>query len=533
MVDHLLHTRSFHDIRQALLQQQELALIDLREEAQYAEGHPLFAVNIPLSKLELEILNRVPRFATPITVYDNGEGLVALAIERLKDFGYANVALLEGGLQGWKDAGGELFIDVNSPSKAFGELVESRVHTPSLPAEDVQALLNSGEPVVVLDSRRFDEYQTMSIPGSISVPGAELVLRVQDLLPSPTTTVIVNCAGRTRSIIGTQSLVNAGITNPVFALRNGTIGWTLAGQQLEHGQSRRFGESSETAKTQAAQRARHVADQAGVKRLTRAQLQQWQQDHARTLYLFDVRDPEEYAAGHLPGSRSVPGGQLVQETDHTASVRGARIVLIDNDGARANMSASWLAQLGWDVSVLDGLVEHDFSEQGPWVAKVPALPEQEEVSPAVLADWLNTPGTQVLDFTTSANYVASHIPGAAWLQRGLLTQKGLQALPAADRYVVTCGSSLLARYAVEELQQLSGKPVSVLTGGNAAWRAAGLPIEQGETQLLQPRSDRYRRPYEGTDNSADAMQAYLDWEFGLIAQLDRDGTHGFTVLELK
>ncbi len=533
MVDHLLHTRSFHDIRQALLQQQELALIDLREEAQYAEGHPLFAVNIPLSKLELEILNRVPRFATPITVYDNGEGLVAPAIERLKAFGYANVALLEGGLQGWKDAGGELFIDVNSPSKAFGELVESRVHTPSLPAEEVQALLNSGEPVVVLDSRRFDEYQTMSIPGSISVPGAELVLRVQDLAPSPTTTVIVNCAGRTRSIIGTQSLVNAGITNPVFALRNGTIGWTLAGQQLEHGQSRRFGESSETTKIQATQRARHVADQAGVKRLTRSQLQQWQQDQSRTLYLFDVRDPEEYAAGHLPGSRSVPGGQLVQETDHTASVRGARIVLVDNDGARANMSASWLAQLGWDVSVLDGLVEQDFSEQGHWVAKVPTLPQQDEISPAVLADWLNTPGTQVLDFTTSANYVASHIPGAAWLQRGLLTQKGLQALPAADRYVVTCGSSLLARYAVEELQQLSGKPVSVLTGGNAAWRAAGLPVEQGETLLLQPRSDRYRRPYEGTDNSAEAMQAYLDWEFGLIAQLDRDGTHGFKVLELK
>lgn len=533
MVDHLLHTRSYHDIRQALLQQQELALIDLREEAHYAEGHPLFAVNIPLSKLELEILNRVPRFATPITVYDNGEGLVAQAIERLKAFGYANVALLEGGLQGWKDAGGELFIDVNSPSKAFGELVESRVHTPSLPAEDVQALLRSGEPVVVLDSRRFDEYQTMSIPGSISVPGAELVLRVQDLVPSPTTTVIVNCAGRTRSIIGTQSLVNAGLTNPVFALRNGTIGWTLAGQQLEHGQSRRFGESSETARNQAAERARHVADQAGVRRLTRAELQQWQQDQSRTLYLFDVRDAEEYAAGHLPGSRSVPGGQLVQETDHTASVRGARIVLIDNDGARANMSASWLAQLGWDVSVLDGLVEHDFSEQGHWVAKVPALPEQEEISPAVLADWLNTPGTQVLDFTTSANYVASHIPGAAWLQRSLLTQKGQPALPAADRYVVTCGSSLLARYAVDEVTQLTGKPVSVLKGGNAAWREAGLPVEQGETQLLQLRTDRYRRPYEGTDNSAEAMQAYLDWEFGLIAQLDRDGTHGFTVLEVK
>ena len=78
----------------------------------------------------------------------------------------------------------------------------------------------------------------MSIPTGISVPGAELVLRARELAPRPETTLIVNCAGRTRSIIGTQSLVNAGIPNPVYALRNGTIGWTLAGQELEHGRSR-------------------------------------------------------------------------------------------------------------------------------------------------------------------------------------------------------------------------------------------------------------------------------------------------------
>lgn len=531
MVNQVIHSRRYGDIRQALLQQQELALIDVREEAAYAEGHPLFAVNIPLSKLEIEILNRVPRFDTAVTVYDNGEGLATLAAERLTALGYSDVALLEQGLKGWQQAGGELFIDVNSPGKAFGELVESRAHTPSLPAEEVQALLNSGEPVVVLDSRRFDEYQTMSIPGGISVPGAELVLRVRDLVPSPTTKVIVNCAGRTRSIIGTQSLVNAGIRNPVYALRNGTIGWTLAGLELEHGQSRRYADSSETAKIQAARSARNVADQAGVKRVTLAQLPEWYQEH--TVYLFDVREQEEYVAGHLPGARHVPGGQLVQETDHYASVRGARIVLVDSDGVRANMSASWLAQMGWHVSVLDELSDRDFSEKGSWVAKVPELPELEEVSPAQLAEWLNGNDVQVLDFTTSANYVASHIPGAAWLQRSLLPLEGKYALPEARHYVVTCGSSLLARFAVAELRELTGKPVSVLKGGNAAWRAAGLPVAQGESLLLQPRSDRYRRPYEGTDNSPEAMQAYLDWEFGLIAQLDRDGTHGFRVLELK
>jgi rhodanese-related sulfurtransferase len=531
MVDQLV--RRYGELRQALLQRQELALIDVREEAHYAQGHPLFAVNIPLSKLEIDILNRVPLLTTPVTLYDAGEGLAPVAAERMQALGYSNVALLEGGLQGWQQAGGELFIDVNSPSKAFGELVESLTHTPSLPAQELQALLNSGEPVVVLDSRRFDEYQTMSIPGGISVPGAELLLRVRDLVSSPGTKVIVNCAGRTRSIIGTQSLLNAGITNPVYALRNGTIGWTLAGLTLERGQARRYGTSSEAARVKAASSARHVADRAGVKRLSLDRLQQWQQAAAHTVYLFDVRDGDEYIAGHLPTSRHVPGGQLVQETDHYASVRGARIVLADDDGVRANMSASWLAQMGWQTYVLDDLDREAFSEKGSWVANVPPPPELDEIAPAQLADWLDTGGTQVLDFTTSANYVASHLPGAAWLQRSLLTLKGKQPLPPADRYVVTCGSSLLACYAVEELSQLTGKPVSVLKGGNAAWRAAGLPLEQGESLLLQPRTDRYRRPYEGTDNSHEAMQAYLEWEYGLIAQLERDGTHGFRVLNFR
>jgi len=528
MAEHSFSLRHYSDIRYALLQRQEIALVDVREEAYYAEGHPLFAVNIPLSKLEFEVLNRIPRLATPVTVYDNGEGLAQVAAARLQAIGYSNVALLAGGLAGWREAGGEIFIDVNSPSKAFGELVEARAHTPSLPAQEANALLQSGEPVVVLDSRRFDEYQTMSIPGSISVPGAELVLRVRDLAPSPETKIIVNCAGRTRSIIGTQSLVNAGIRNPVYALRNGTIGWTLAGLDLEHQQSRRYKEVSETALVQAARSAREVADRAGVKQITLAELHTLQQQ-PRTVYLFDVRDAEEYAQGHLPGSRHVPGGQLVQETDHYASVRGAKIVLIDDKKVRADMSASWLAQMGWDVAVLDASAD-DFTASGDWARVVPPLPAQQEVTPAQLAEWLKVGDTQVLDFTTSANYVAAHIPGAAWLQIALLTLTGKTALPEAQRYVVTCGSSLLASYAVEELSALTGKPVFVLKGGNTAWKALGLPVEQGETRLLQQRDDRYRRPYEGTDNSAEAMQAYLDWEYGLVAQLDRDGTHGFNVI---
>src|SRR6201991_1367333 len=226
-------------VRTALLLREEIALLDLRHEAEFAAGHPLFAANMAAGRITLEAEARLPRKDVPVVVYDNGVGLVPAAREALARLGYRNVRELEGGLKAWAAAGYELFQDVNSYAKAFGELVESRRHTPSLPADDVAALIASGADIAILDVRRFDEYATMNIPGSVSVPGAELVLRAAKAAPDPATTIVVNCAGRTRSIIGTQSLVNAGVPNRVVALRNGTIGWTLAKHSLEYGASKR------------------------------------------------------------------------------------------------------------------------------------------------------------------------------------------------------------------------------------------------------------------------------------------------------
>jgi len=228
-------------IRRALLLRDEIALLDLRHEAAFATGHPLFAANMAADRIALEAETRLPRKDVPIVLYDAGEGLVSQATDRLGALGYTDVRQLDGGLRAWQSAGFELFQDVNSYAKAFGELVESRRHTPSLAAEEVAALMASKANIAVLDVRRFDEYETMNIPGSVSVPGAELVLRAGRVAPDRETTIIVNCAGRTRSIIGTQSLINAGVANKVVALRNGTIGWTLARQNLEHGANRRGG----------------------------------------------------------------------------------------------------------------------------------------------------------------------------------------------------------------------------------------------------------------------------------------------------
>ena len=524
--------RDYAFVRASLLERREIALLDVREEDPHAQAHPLFAANFPLARLELDACAKLPRRDVPIVTFDDGAGdhNAMVAAERLLALGYTDVSVFRDGLQGWIAAGGEVFRDVNVPSKSFGELVESRRHTPSLSAEEVQALIDAKADVVIVDARRFDEYQTMSIPTAVSCPGAELVLRVPDLVPGPQTRVIVNCAGRTRSIIGTQSLINAGLPNPVSALRNGTIGWTLAGQALDKGQQRQAGLPAGVTAGQAAARARAVADRAGVARATLADALVWHAQDGRTTYFFDTRSPEEFAAGHLPGFRSTPGGQLVQETEMVAPVRGARLLLVDSDGVRANMTASWLAQMAWDVHVLDGIATADFTQTGAWRAPLPALPVHRSVTVAELAAALRDPtGVLLIDLSRHAQYVQGHIPGAWYALRSQL-RHALGEMPRAPRVVITCPDGILSSFAAPEVSVAIGREVEVLSGGTQAWKAAGQSLESGPTRLASPPLDRYKRPYEGTDNAREAMQGYLDWEYGLVEQLRRDGTHHFTVI---
>ncbi|HEY5352202.1 MAG TPA: rhodanese-like domain-containing protein [Streptosporangiaceae bacterium] len=521
-------------VRRALRARTEIGLLDVRPEGPFAEGHPLFAASFPAGRLEAEVLDRLPRRSVPLVVYGDGEPDAAAAAGRLRSLGYRDVSLLEGGLAGWVAGGGELFRDVNAPSKAFGELVEATAGTPAVAAAELRALLSSGADVVVVDARRFEEYHTMSIPTATSVPGAELVLRAGELAPDPATLVVVNCAGRTRSIIGTQSLINAGLPNRVVALRNGTIGWTLAGLALDHGQDRRAPEVPPEAARRADTAAWTVARKAGAGRVTAATLQSVLDRGDRTVYRFDVRSPAEYAGGHLAGFRSAPGGQLVQETDRFAPVRGAPLVLADDRGGRAAMTASWLAQMGWDVAVLEpggspsGRTAAAPAQTGPWAPSWPPLPELPLAGPAEVDGWLRDGEAAVVDVDSSPRFLAGHVPGAAWALRTDLSRAGWPG--RAGRLVVTSADGMLARFAAAGLPARPGTRVLVLDGGTAGWARSGRPLDSGPGEMLSPPIDVYRRPYEGTGVDPAAMQAYLDWEYGLVAQLERDGTHGFTVL---
>jgi rhodanese-related sulfurtransferase len=479
-------------------ERREVALFDAREEGPFSLEHPFFAVPMPLSRIELSMRALAPRLDTPVVFYDDGEGLAENAAARVAALGYRDVRLLAGGLAAYR-AEGEVFRDVNVPSKAFGELVEAVRGTPSLSAREVKRLIDERADMVVLDGRRFEEYRAMSLPTAISVPNGELALRVRALAPRAETLVVVNCAGRTRSIIGAQTLVNAGIPNRVAALRNGTIGWTLEGFALEHGAGRKFEESFEGREAARASAAVWAA-RAGVKVLSELPAD-------RTIYRFDVRTPEEFAAGHPEGFVSAPGGQLVQATDEWVAVRGALIVLFDDDGVRARMTGSWLAQMGWDVAVVEGL---------PLVksaARASAPGTTSEIRDSV-----------VVDLASSPVYARGHIPGAWFMVRSRFALDCGQ-LPAG-RIVVTSPDGWLAHYAAADLARACGQPVEVLIGGTAGYRGE----LECECRWASPAIDVYKRPYEGTDNSAQAMRAYLEWEFGLVAQVANDGIANFRVI---
>ncbi|QKX62280.1 uncharacterized protein TRUGW13939_09439 [Talaromyces rugulosus] len=512
-------------LRQHWVNRHEIALLDVREEGPYAESHPLFALSVPVSEIEKKLPPLVPRLSAPIVVYDDGEGYTDRAVARILALGYRDVAILEGGLSGYARIG-EVYRDVNVPSKAFGELVESINHTPSLAARDVKDLLDSSDSdVVVLDARRFEEYNTMSIPRGRSCPGGELLYRVLEAVPSPKTTVIVNCAGRTRSIVGTQSLINSRIPNKVAALRNGTIGWTLEGLELEAKKTQRVPHPSAEASQKARQYAESWADHVGVSCIDSDQLRQFSEDSEnRTLYLLDVRDPEEYAVGHPAGFSNAPGGQLVQATDEWVGVRGARIVLYDTDGVRARMTASWLLQLGWEVYV--------FEERSPVLDDL-QLPKtvswHSSTSAAVTIDGLQAlTGATVVDLARSPSYRKGHIPGA-WFASGPELARDLRLIPGDGAIVLTSPDGSVAAMNVEDARKSVSREVLYLTGGTAAWVVAGHALETESRWLSQP-IDVYKRPYEGTSNARKDMQGYLDWEYGLVAQLANDGVACFHVV---
>ncbi len=497
------------------------AVLDVRERGAYERGHVYRSTTLPRRQLEWRLPTLVTAPATPIALIDADGTLAPLAAATLGTMGYRDVQILGGGLAAWRAAGRRVVQGLNVPSKVFGERALHEWRTPQIAPHDLMRRIDTRDDMVIVDSRTFEEYHRGCIPGSISVPGGELVLRIGELVERPETTIVVHCGGRTRSYIGAESLRRMRLPNPIVALENGTMGWELAGLTLERGGARTAPDPGEASRVQAAAVAERVAAEDRVKSLSVDDVRRlWEERRERNVYLVDVRTADEYEAGHVAGSIWAPGGQAVQATDDYFAVRRASFVFICDGVVRATLTAAWFARMGVpDVAVLaggvpawqdaGGLIENGQPEPIPfgWQAARAATRYRK---PGELGD------VGVVDVGMSDEYTRGHVPSAGWICRSRLEAKIARVAPDRARpVVVTCGDGVGSTLAAVTLAGLGYKNVTVLDGGTRGWADAGQPLERGATHLWDEPDDVVLKPYQ---RGREAMEAYLRWEEALDAE---------------
>jgi rhodanese-related sulfurtransferase len=506
------------------------AVFDVRERGAYERGHIFRTTSLPRRQLEFRVPTLVTAPATPIALVDADGALAPLAATTLGAMGYRDVQILGGGLPVWQAARRRVVQGLNVPSKVFGERALHEWRTPQITPQELMRRIEKRDDMVIVDSRTYEEYHRGCIPGSISVPGGELVLRIGELVERPETTIVVHCGGRTRSYIGAESLRRMRLPNPIVALENGTMGWELAGLTLERGATRAAPEPGDKSRVQAAATAKRVAAEDGVKSLSVDDVRRlWDARRERNVYLVDVRTADEYESGHVAGSLWAPGGQAVQATDDYFAVRGAQFVFICDGFVRSVMTAAWFTHMGVpNVAVLaggvpawqdaGGLIDNGLPVPSPfgWEAARAATRYRK---PGPLADAL------VVDVGPSDEYARGHVPGAGWICRSRLEAKIASAAPDRARpIVVTCGDGVASTLAAVTLTGLGYKNVGALDGGTQGWRDAGQPLEQGATRLWDEPDDVVLKPYQ---RGREAMEAYLRWE----EALDPDGSSPHRLLK--
>jgi len=516
-----------NQVKKWLTQPDEVALIDVRELGEYSAGHPFFATPIPYSGFEYQITDLVPNPNCRMIMLDNNDGVALKAANACILLGYINVNILEGGIHSWQSTELELYEGVNTPSKAFGELIEEKYHTPTITALELTRRRENSENIVVIDGRPVSEFRKMSIPNAICCPNGELALRISSIAPDPGTTIVINCAGRTRSIIGAQTLIDLGIENPVFALENGTQGWFLSGQYLQHNKNRSysdFSNHSDIASSQ--QKANNMALRHDVKTLSIDQLYDIAKNTNRTIYVFDVRTKEEYEKDGLSFAVHAPGGQLIQSTDTWVAVRGALMVIIDSENVRAPVVATWLKRLGHNSAIINCSFDKLIDLTEAFTKQIQPPPKSIETIKLHELDMRRK--WNIIDIRPSMKYRKAHINGSTWGNRPRIDQ--LQINPNDNLLLISESVSKATLFELEARHMGHSGEIKNLDSGiedlkHSAFTIVSTPDYPPDEDCI----DFIFHTHDRHKGNADSAKAYLKWETQLVSQLHESERKTFQI----
>ena len=494
---------------------QELAFIDVREKAQHTAGHPLFSISIPFSEFEINVEKLVPNKKVRIVLFDNNNGVSEIIYKQAKNLKYINIFILKEGVEGWIKSKFRLFDGINVPSKSFGELIEEKFNTPCITASQLLKKQKEKKDIVILDGRPFDEYNKMSIPGSICCPNAEIPYRISELIKSSDTEIIINCAGRTRSIIGTQTLIDFGIKNKVYALENGTQGWFLNNFKLDHGKTKFFYKTPKSEKINELRENIVNLLENKVKIIDFNQAQNLINDKNITTYVFDVRTNSNQK-NKLSKLRNVPGGQLVQATDKYIGVLKSHVIVFDDgDLVRAGMTALWLKKMSYHCYVVN---------ESP--KKIKNLNLKLEVNFKIiplnlinLENFKNLKDTHIFDIRNSFDYCKKRIKKSVWTNRFIIKK-----MPHHIKSMILVTNDLpKASLIVSDLQEKDpGYVVQVYNWNDKDVEHCLDYIDSTKVELDQAFIDFNFHTHLRHQGNKEHAKKYLKWETNLIKNMDKD-----------
>lgn len=499
------------------------ALLDVRERGEYALAHIPTACPLPRGLIEVNLECLVPWRDTPLVLYCDDGHRSALAAATCRSLGYGDVRVLEGGLSAWTATDNEPEYGVNVFGKTLGERLVSTGQVAQVEVDELADM--SPDEVIVLDSRTAPEYRKGHIPGAINMPSGEMPAALLSL-PAETraeTTVVVHCAGRTRSILGANLVAEMGFRR-AFALRNGTMAWRLSGRRLETDEKRWRHSVDNDGHAAAVAFARTFVEPTSATPIETADLR-----HRLTLrrppYLVDVRLDEAFRTDSIAGARHCAVGQLANAADEMLAVRAAEIVCYSTRDVRAQIGAALLSRIGYPrVRWLEGGLRAWKDIGGPTSStggsqRVPPYADVRStvrsISPRALCD---DSTLRVLDVRRSSEYAVAHIPGSIWIPRGDLERRAPQALHADEQVVVVSDRGVRAALSVKTLADRGYDSVRVLDGGLAAWAKENRTLEQGlsgaDVSLREAKEDAElvaQRPAL-LERDTEDMLRYLDWE---------------------
>ena len=495
---------------------EEVAFIDVREIGQHTNGHPFFSISIPYSLFEFNIKTLVPNKKTRVILIDNNNGISNLVYNLAHQMGYSNISIIEGGVEEWVSAGYKLFDGINVPSKSFGELVEKYFHTPSITAKELAQKQKDNENYIVIDGRPFEEYNKMSIPKSICCPNAELMYRVSSHIKDINTEIIINCAGRTRSIIGAQTLIDFGIQNKVKALENGTQGWFLSELSLEHNKKKYLEVLPNDIEIQQLKnKVLKLTNDLNIGLIDLEKAQELIIDKTKSTFIFDVTTSK--TINSIPNTiMNVPGGQLIQATDKYIGVWKATVILVDDgDLIRAGTTSFWLKKMGYEVYILkEGLL------------KAQTLKFTKEIDYKLidldfinLEDLVKIKNKILYDIRSSKDFCKMRIKNSIWLNRTHLYKNKIKT---DDPIIMITDNLEKASLVIKDLKQKNkGAIIKVYKWNQNEITSYPSIIDVTIVSLSEQNNIDFNfHTYMRHDGNKEHAKQYLEWEINLVSKMD-------------